>query len=594
MRDPREELQERLAERRALVAAQERRDGRVALARLATFGAAVAAAAGWRWGGLSPAWIALPLSAFVVLVLLHDAVLRRLRAARRAAAFHEEALERLAGRPPPGGPTGSDLGREDHPCALDLDLFGEGSLFALLCTARTRSGEARLASWLLAPAGADEVRSRQRAVVELAPLLDLREGLAIAGDEVRAAVDPDRLAAWGRAAMVLPRSMAALAATASAAALAGVAAWAGGLGPQAFLVAVAAGLAFRWATRARVARVLRELDRPAAELRVLALLLARLEREPFRDGRLLALRTRLGAGREAASLRIAALGRIAARLEWGRNQFFAPLAFLLQWGALHAAAVERWRLRSGAALGGWLDAAAELEALCALGAYAHARPGHAFPEVVARAPGAPAFFRAEALRHPLLAGAVANDVLLGGSGPAACLISGSNMSGKSTYLRTVGVAVVLGQAGAPVPAARCAFTPLVPGATLRIQDSLLAGRSRFLAEVTRLRALQDLAAAGEPALLFLLDELLHGTNSHDRRIGAEAVLRTLLAAGAIGLCTTHDLALAELAGTVPGLANAHFEDQVIDGRMAFDYRLRPGVVGHSNALALMRAVGLRV
>jgi DNA mismatch repair ATPase MutS len=173
------------------------------------------------------------------------------------------------------------------------------------------------------------------------------------------------------------------------------------------------------------------------------------------------------------------------------------------------------------------------------------------------------------------------------------LVSGSNMSGKSTYLRTVGVNVVLALAGAPARAARLRLTPLQPGATLRIQDSLQAGRSRFYAEITRLKELVDLAAGPLP-LLFLLDEILHGTNSHDRRIGAEAIVRGLLARGALGLVTTHDLALTEVAGADGALANAHFEDQVKDGEIAFDYRLRPGVVTHSNALALMRAVGLRV
>jgi DNA mismatch repair ATPase MutS len=167
------------------------------------------------------------------------------------------------------------------------------------------------------------------------------------------------------------------------------------------------------------------------------------------------------------------------------------------------------------------------------------------------------------------------------------------MSGKSTYLRTVGVNVVLALAGARVRATRLRLTALQPGATLRIQDSLQAGRSRFYAEITRLKALADLAERGVP-LLFLLDEILHGTNSHDRRIGAEAIVRGLLARGAIGLVTTHDLALTELAGQEGALANAHFEDQVVDGEIAFDYRLRPGVVTHSNALALMRAVGLGV
>jgi len=168
------------------------------------------------------------------------------------------------------------------------------------------------------------------------------------------------------------------------------------------------------------------------------------------------------------------------------------------------------------------------------------------------------------------------------------------MSGKSTLLRTIGINAVLALAGAPVRARRLQLTPVVVGATLRIQDSLQAGRSRFFAEISRVHQLLDLAR-GSPPLLFLLDELLQGTNSHDRRIGAEAVLRTLLDRGAIGLITTHDLALTQIAELLgPRAVNVHFEDQLKDGTMVFDYRVHPGVVTHSNALALMRAVGIEV
>ena len=174
------------------------------------------------------------------------------------------------------------------------------------------------------------------------------------------------------------------------------------------------------------------------------------------------------------------------------------------------------------------------------------------------------------------------------------VISGSNMSGKSTLLRTVGVNAVLALAGAPVRAGRLRITPLAIGATLRIQDSLQAGRSRFFAEITRVRQLVDLSRGPIP-LLFLLDELFHGTNSHDRRVGAEAVVGGLLDRGAIGLITTHDLALTAIVDRLaPQAENVHFEDQFEDGIMHFDYRMRPGVVQHSNALALMRAVGLDV
>ncbi len=591
---PRDALLARLGERRARVAHLERADARVAGARLAVFIAAAVTAGLWGfWHVLSPAWLLVPAAAFLALVVFHDRVLRTLGSARRSVAFHEEALARLEGRAPAGAPSGSRFAHDDHPYAQDLDLFGDGSLFHLLCTARTRPGEERLAAWFLAPADPAAIRARQRAVADLVPRLDLREDLAVLGADVRAAVDPEALSSWGREPPAVGRVAGIIAAASALADVASVALWAGGAGPLPFVAAVLAAVIVRRVLRAPLARVLGSFDRPSAELAVLSLLLARLEREPFQDPNLAAQRARLGNAAEAASRRIGRLTRIAARIEWARNQFFAPLAFLLQWTPLHAVAVERWRASSGARVEAWLDAVAELEALSALAGYAHARPEHSFPEILDRRPGEPPILEADDLRHPLLPGAVPNPVRLGGGGPAAVLVSGSNMSGKSTYLRTVGVAAVLAQAGAPVPATRLRLTPLSPGATIRVHDSLQAGRSRFYAEITRLRALQDLAQGPIP-LLFLLDEILHGTNSHDRLIGARAVLETFLAWGAIGLVTTHDLALTELGDRAGALANAHFEDQVVDGRIAFDFRLRPGVVSHSNALALMRGVGLRV
>jgi DNA mismatch repair ATPase MutS len=252
---------------------------------------------------------------------------------------------------------------------------------------------------------------------------------------------------------------------------------------------------------------------------------------------------------------VAQLARYVSAGEWAHNQAFAPIAFLLAWRVHAAISVERWRGAHGAAV----------------------------PTLVG-----------EGLGHPLLPAAecVANDVALGAE-TRLLVVSGSNMSGKSTLLRTVGANVVLALLGAPVRARRLALTPLEPGATLRIQDSLQAGRSRFYAEIERLKLLADLARGPVP-LLFLLDEVLAGTNSHDRLVGAEAVFRQLLARGAIGIATTHDLALTEAASRIPHAVNAHFEDVVRDGEIAFDYELRPGVVARSNALALMRAVGLEV
>ncbi len=592
--DPRAEITRRLAARRDAVVRLDARDGWLARGRLAAFAAALALS--WLAFGAHrlSAWSLLaPLSAFLALAVAHDRLFQARDRMRRAIAFHERALARLDGRFAGTGTPGDAYADPAHPYALDLDVFGKGSLFELLCAARTRPGEERLAGWLLAPAPPEELRERQRAVATLAPRLDLREDLAVLGDDVRAAVDARTLAAWGEEpplveGWLLPASLA-LAAAAVAAAVA----WALGLGPIPLVAILLGEWGFVRSLRAPIDHVLAGVERPAAELRVLSLLLARLERELLDDGRLRALQAALRGPGARASSRIARLERTVSRMEWAKNQFFAPLAFALAWFPLHAGLVERWRRASGERIRGWLDAAAELEALSSLAGYAYEHPEDPFPELVEPGPERRAVLDGDAVRHPLLAGAVPNDVRLGDGGARVLLVSGSNMSGKSTYLRTVGVNVVLALAGAPVRAGRLRLTPLRTGATLRIQDSLQAGRSRFYAEITRLKELSDLAA-GEVPLLFLLDEILHGTNSHDRRIGAEAVVRGLVGKGAIGLVTTHDLALTELAGSDHALENAHFEDQVKDGEIAFDYRLRPGVVAHSNALALMRAVGLRL
>jgi DNA mismatch repair ATPase MutS len=239
----------------------------------------------------------------------------------------------------------------------------------------------------------------------------------------------------------------------------------------------------------------------------------------------------------------------------------------------------------------WLDAIGEFEAIASLATYAFERPDDVYPAIVE----GPALFEGEDLGHPLLpaAGCVRNGVSLGGS-IRMLMVSGSNMSGKSTLLRTVGVNAVLALCGAPVRARALRIAPMQIGASLHIIDSIQSGTSHFYAEILRLRAILERTRGPFP-VLFLIDEILHGTNSHDRRIGSEAVLRGLVDAGAIGLVTTHDLALTAIVDGLGGRAqNVHFVDRLENGRLTFDYRMRPGVVDHSNALALMRNIGLDV
>jgi hypothetical protein len=491
------------------------------------------------------------------------------------------------------GTAGERFRDRDHVYADDLDLFGSGSVFELLCTARTSAGEETLADWLRAPALPDDVVARQAAVAELRERLQLREDLAVLGGEVGGGLHRAPLTGWGeappRTVPMWARPAAALLAVLNLATLIG-ASWFG-VPPVAVLLSFGASVAIAARLRALVGEVVRAAERPSRGLDQMAAMLERLERERFASPRLIELRARQDTGALPASRRIAQLHRLIGLLDSRRNQLFAPVGALLLWTTQLSLAVEAWRRRNGTAVGGWITSLGEFEALTSLATFAFEHPDYPFPEIAT----GDAAFEAAGLAHPLLPSdrAVANDVRLGGE-LRALVVSGSNMSGKSTLLRSVGVNAVLAQAGAPVRATRLRLSPLAIGASFRPQDSLQQGQSRFYAEIARIRAVMDLLAGGRP-VLFLLDELLSGTNSHDRAIGARAIVEHLVAGGAIGLLTTHDLALAGIAdGLAPRATNVHFEDAMEAGRLLFDYRLRSGVVERSNAIELMRSVGLRV
>ena len=555
----------------------------------------VGIALGWSaWGAnlLSGWFILAPLTAFAALAVVHDRVIKQLELARRRTAFHEQGIARLDGRWAGSGNPGTRYSDSGHPYAVDLDLFGRGSLFELLCVARTRAGEETLAAWLLDPASPDVIRSRQEALRDLAPRLDLREQIALMGDEVRSGVDPGALSAWGaEPARPFPRSVRATALVLGVLSTCALTAWFAGYGPMALIIMAAAGRAFEIPYRNRVKSIVQAVAKPARDLELLRLLLARLELEPFESPLLLDLTASLALHSESPSRRIARLQTLVDYLRSRENMLFTPFAALVVWSSQFAFAIESWRAENGPQIATWLRVIGEFEALSSMALHTFEHPDDVFPEIV----DGPVCLEAEGLAHPLLSEktAVPNDLALG-TAAHALIVSGSNMSGKSTLLRTLGVNVVLALAGAPVRARQFRLSPVSLGASIRTQDSLQGGVSRFYAEITRLRQIMELAENRPPAL-FLLDEILHGTNSHDRLVGAEAVVQALMAKGAIGLVTTHDLALARIAED-PSLAvvNVHFQDEIRDGKMSFDYRLRLGVVEKSNAIELMRSVGLPV
>lgn len=590
--EPEIEYQRRRETRLAEAARQIQRFRKVGILRLSLLAAVFMM--GWLAlkGVVSWWWVLLPTAIFLALAEAQQRITQARRRSERAAFLYEQGLERLNDRWAGKGETGERFLKASHPYAEDLDMFGHGSLFELLSKARTRVGEETLAHWLLEPAAPEVVRARQEAVSELRPLLDLREDLALLGEGVRSGEDARALAAWAAAPpWRISRSMHVTAVVLALVAALALILWIAGFGVIPFLVALVLGRAFAFRLQAQVNRVTSAVDQMGRDLTLLSEVLERLERERFSSPRLRELRAALDVEGLPPSRQIAKLNRLIDLLDARRNMIFAPFAFILLWPTQYAFAIERWRQSSGPVVAHWLAAVGEFEALSSLAGYAYEHPRDPFPELVEGA----ARFEGEGLGHPLIPESrnVRTDLRLSDE-LRVLVVSGSNMSGKSTLLRTLGTNTVLALAGAPVRARGLRLSPLQVGASIRIQDSLQAGASRFYAEITRLRQIVELTEGALP-VLFLLDEILHGTNSHDRRIGAEGVVRGLVERGAIGLITTHDLALARIAEELaPRADNVHFQDHLEEGKMTFDYRLRPGVVERSNALELMRSIGLEV
>ncbi len=588
--DPRAEYERRLDMRRRASARQEQIDVRIAALRLIVLVAAgLIAWLAFHSALLSAWWLMLPALAFLALLTAHERVRRKRRRLERAVAFYSRGIARLDHQWAGSGVSGERFVDQAHAYVEDLDLFGKGSLYELLCAARTRAGEETLASWLASPASLEQVRARQEAIAELSKRLDLREDLAAFGEDVLTGVDPKALAAWSAAPPGLgPPWIRILAALLAWSATLTLILWLGwDRARLAFLLSILAEAVLAYCLRRRVGAVLAAVEHPAQDLALLSQLLRRLEQERFATPWLVQLRKTLDVEGLPPSKQITRLNRILAL----QQQLFAPLAALLLWNIQMAFAIESWRKKSGHAVARWLEVIGGMEALCSLGRHAYEHPEDPFPELDPSGP----CFDAEGLGHPLLSESICvrNDVRLDHD-LRVLVVSGSNMSGKSTLLRTIGTNAVLALAGAPVRARRLRLSPLAVGASIQRRDSLQAGTSRFYAEILRLRQLVDITQGPLP-LLFLLDELLHGTNSHDRSIGAEALVRDLVRRGAIGLLTTHDLALAGIAEVLaPHADNVHFEDFIAEGKLAFDYRLRPGVVRRSNAIELMRSIGLQI
>jgi hypothetical protein len=606
--NPRAEYASRVAARRAALSTLDKQHHTAGYVRvvLALAGLAMIGALILEFASVSAWWLLAPLPFLFLLGQRLQRLEARSAEISRAIAFYHRGIARIEGGWAGTGPSGARFLDEQHVYARDLDLFGDGSLFDLVCNARTAMGEEWLAAWLLAPAPPAEVQSRHGAVRELTPQVDFHEQLAMLPEPVGTGVNSTSLAAWGAQPLLLQSPglragiwlLSCLGLAAVVAAITYLTALFGVVALEEttmsalrayFLLVAGVIAAVLWRFRTETEQIIHGAEAATTNLHLLAGVLAIIERAPFTSPRWTSLRLELESEGRPPSWRIARLNRLMTFVDMRLNWFVKAIGPLLLFDLHVSFRLEDWRRTSGPAVERWLNVVGEVEAIASLANYHYGRPDHVFPEFV----DGPRWFEAEAMGHPLLDAAVTNDVSI--APPLQTLIvSGSNMSGKSTFLRTIGVNVVLAQAGGPVYATRMRLSPLSVAASIRIQDSLREGRSRFYAEILRLRQIMDAAQTRAPAL-FLIDEFLQGTNSHDRLTGAAAIVRGLVDRGAMGLITTHDLALTQIAESLgPKAGNVHFQDYVKDGELHYDYRLRPGIVSRSNAIELMRSVGLDV
>jgi len=489
----------------------------------------------------------------------------------------------------------------EHPYAHDLAVQGRTSLRRLFGPITTEPGRRTLLRWLLAAAPPSVATARAQAARELKDSLEERLTLSAHGRHALAA-DPlalDRFLAWAEAeAWTLEVSwLRAVALTL----------------PVALIVAIVAdvllgapplwilpGLGQVWVSRkvgSRLTADFTDVEEMGPALMAYVPQLEHLEGWPMRAPALQTQRARMRAQGDSAHRQLARLAKLVDTVNSRRNLIYAGLAPILLLDVHLGVRLDRWRRSNGAAVHGWIEALGEIEALSGLACLAHDHPDWAFPTW--NESSSPTGIKAPGIGHPLLSDdeCVRNDAEVAPPG-SFLLVTGSNMSGKSTLLRSIGANCVLAGVGAPVCAIELELPPVRVFTSMNIEDSLSQGVSLFMAQLLRVRNIVESARVkgNDGPVLYLLDEMLHGTNSAERRIAARAVLRHLLEQVAIGVVSTHDLALADAPDLAEAAACVHFREIVHrDGgttRLDFDYLMRPGLAQTSNALALLEAVGL--
>jgi hypothetical protein len=539
-------------------------------------------------------WLAaVPLLALIASLPAYLGLQSELIRIQRLQVFHDTNLVRADGTRTQSGHSGDEFYSPSHLFDRDLNVLGPDSLFGLLATVRTGIGQRGLARILLDPPEPQQILERQRCVQELAPLTTLREQIALLGSSRLQDVSATAFDSWlaepsPQFHPAISWALVAISITVISLLLAGLIHFAVWSTILLILVGAFAIQGIIYLTvRARVQPIL-SASRVANQMQLFTDGVTLLEQQRFSSPRLQQLQQALNEPTPALS----ALRSIQNQfnvVEQLTREYSAVLSLFFSIGTHAAIAIANWKRRHATSLKQWMTAWGEFEALCALANYAFEHPEDVYPTLLPQQQ--PGQLRATALGHPLIPSqsCVRNDVAFDAD-TRFYLISGSNMAGKSTLLRAIGLNAVLAFAGAPVRATSLSLTPLHIGASLALTDSLAESKSKFLAEVQRLHAILTLSK--HSPTLFLIDELFSGTNSHDRVIAAQAVLRDLLHNHAIGALSTHDLALTPLASAENHGVNVHMASPDPEDPLAFDFLLKPGVNPSSNALAIIRMMNI--
>ncbi|MFN6944049.1 MAG: MutS-related protein [Cytophagaceae bacterium] len=536
----------------------------------------------------------LGMSSFLALVKYHQKVKAQQQYAGYLAHINKQEIQRtdynfegLIG--------GSGFIDDKHPYTSDLDIFGENSLFQYLCRTNNPGGQKRLANYLTEIPIASEVKNRQAAVAELEEKIDWRQYFQGHAHNIDPKHSLDKLWDWlsvpglittnpflKYTLFILP--------ILTIFSIIGALFFLPGYIPIIFIVL---NILILSRTKEKVTEISNATSEALSMVSSYVHQLKMIEEESFSSPKLRDIKKAVEpTGDMSASKQIEKLKTLSELLEARLNPFFYIFFnFTILWDLIQVFRLDLWKKENGKNLHTWLDSIYETEALASIAGCSFANPAWSHPQINENS----LHFEATKLAHPLIPenSRVANDLSLKGSG-VCYIITGSNMSGKSTFLRTVGINIVLAMAGGKVCAEACNLSVMTPFSSMRTKDSLHENVSSFYAELKRLRQLLDLVKE-EKRVIYLLDEILKGTNSADRHLGAMALVRQLIKAGVSGFVSTHDLELGNMEQEDPDhIKNFNFSSEIINQELFFDYKLKDGVCKSFNASQLMKNIGIDI